>query len=78
MIEFESAAVTVVENAVQVEIGVRLATVGQADIVTGNLAVPIMARISTSDITAVAGGTGNFIRTMHTISGPTRLMWSLL
>ena len=57
MIEFESATFTVLENAGQLEIGVRLVTVGQPG-PTGNLAQPIMARISTSDITAVAGAAG--------------------
>ena len=59
VIEFENAAYSVDEivGGTQLEIGVRLVAIGQPG-PTGNLAVPIMARISTSDITAVALGSG--------------------
>ena len=54
-IEFESAAYTVDEDGTQVEIGVRLQAIGQMG-PTGNLAEVIRARISTSDLDAVARG----------------------
>ena len=59
VIEFENAAYTVDEipGGTQVEIGVRLVTIGSEQMgPTGNLAEVIRARISTSDITAVALG----------------------
>ena len=45
------------EDVGQVEIGVRLSVVGQAAD-DGTLNVPIMARISTNDGTAIAGADG--------------------
>ena len=52
-IEFESAAYTFDEDGAQVEIGVRLQAIGQMG-PNGNLAEVIRARISTSDLEAVA------------------------